>query len=521
MSVITNTLTYDLIAILSSLFIGLIVYYKWKFTYWVKVGLPTLRPSFPFGDTSDMLLGRVAIGDQFQSFYRKFKMNGFKHGGIYLGLQQFYIPVDPEIIKHIMQIDFSHFMNHNINVVDEENDPLNGHLFNLEDEKWRHMRIKLTPTFTSGKMKMMFQTLADCTVGLKDVMDESAETRSAVDIKDILARFTTDIIGSVAFGLECNTLKEPDADFRKYGKKIFQFTFSDRIKILKQLLLPQWVLRATKLKLTKSDVEKFFMKVVRDTVDYREKNNIFRKDFMHLLIQLKNRGTVTDDGKVTDDHGKIEEKALTLNELSAQAFVFFIAGFETSSTTMTFALYEIATNPDVQEKLRKEINSVLANHEGKLTYAAMMEMSYMEKVLHETLRKYPPLPILTRVCTKDYTVPNTTIKIKKGDMVGISTQALHNDPEYYPDPEKFDPERFSEENKKTRPDFTWIPFGEGPRLCIGLRFGMLQSKVGLTALLKNYKIKLSNKTHQPLQMDKQAFISSVEGGVWLDVEKLK
>ncbi|KAH0818822.1 hypothetical protein GEV33_003969 [Tenebrio molitor] len=242
---------------------------------------------------------------------------------------------------------------------------------------------------------------------------------------------------------------------------------------------------------------------------------------MHLLIQLKNRGTITDDGKVTDDHGKIEEKALTLNELSAQAFVFFIAGFETSSTTMTFALYEIATNPDVQEKLRKEINSVLANHEGKLTYAAMMEMSYMEKVLHETLRKYPPLPILTRVCTKDYTVPNTTIKIKKGDMVGISTQALHNDPEYYPDPEKFDPERFSEENKKTRPDFTWIPFGEGPRLCIGLRFGMLQSKVGLTALLKNYKIKLSNKTHQPLQMDKQAFISSVEGGVWLDVEKLK
>jgi cytochrome P450 family 6 len=87
--------------------------------------------------------------------------------------------------------------------------------------------------------------------------------------------------------------------------------------------------------------------------------------------------------------------------------------------------------------------------------------------LIETLRKYPPLPILTRVCTKDYTVPNTTIKIKKGDMVGISTQALHNDPEYYPDPEKFDPERFSEENKKTRPDFTWIPFGEGPRLCIG------------------------------------------------------
>ncbi|KAH0821408.1 hypothetical protein GEV33_001383 [Tenebrio molitor] len=188
---------------------------------------------------------------------------------------------------------------------------------------------------------------------------------------------------------------------------------------------------------------------------------------------------------------------------------------------MTFALYEIATNPDLQEKLRNEINSVLANHDGKLTYAAMMEMSYMENVLYETLRKYPPLPFLTRECTKDYIVPNTTIKIKKGDSVAISVQALHNDPEYYPDPEKFDPERFSEENKKKRPDFTWIPFGAGPRHCIGLRFGMLQSKVGLTELLKNYRIKLSNKVQLPLQMDKQSFISSAEGGVWLDVEKLE
>jgi cytochrome P450 family 6 len=83
---------------------------------------------------------------------------------------------------------------------------------------------------------------------------------------------------------------------------------------------------------------------------------------------------------------------------------------------------------------------------------------------------------LTRECTKDYIVPNTTIKIKKGDSVAISVQALHNDPEYYPDPEKFDPERFSEENKKKRPDFTWIPFGAGPRHCIGEIFRFLPER---------------------------------------------
>ncbi|RZB40440.1 p450 domain containing protein, partial [Asbolus verrucosus] len=347
-------------------------------------------------------------------------------------------------------------------------DPLNGHLFNLEDAKWRNMRIKLTPTFTSGKMKMMFQTLADCAVGLKDIMDDSAVNQRPVDIKEMLGRFTTDIIGSVAFGIECNSLKDPDALFRKYGRKVFEVESNlERLRVLALVVLPRILLKAMKYKFTKTDVEQFFMKAIRDTVEYREKNNIYRKDFMHLLLQLKNRGSVADDGKITDEHGRTEEKALTMNELAAQAFVFFLAGFETSSTTMTFALYELAANPHVQEKLRHEINKVLEKHDGKLTYDGMMEMTYMENVLHETLRKYPPVPILNRRCTQDYTIPNTNVRLERGVDVVIPVLGIHTDPEYYPNPEIFDPDRFSEENKNTRPGFTWLPFGEGPRVCIG------------------------------------------------------
>ena len=300
-------------------------------------------------------------------------------------LSPVYLPIDPDIIKHIMQKDFQHFINHGVSL-DEKIDPLNGHLFNLEDEKWKNMRIKLTPTFTSGKMKMMFQTLADCSIGLKDIMDESAANHSPVDIKNILGRFTTDIIGSVAFGLECNSLKNPDAEFRKYGKKIFEVSTSERLKTLSLSILPKSVVRALNLKRTKPDVEQFFMKAIRDTVDYREKNNVYRKDFLHLLIQLKNRGSVEEDDKLSDG-GKLTEKALSMNELAAQAYVFFLAGFETSSTAMTFALYELATNLHVQDKLRKEINTVLAKHDGQLTYAAVMEMAYLEKVLHGILTK--------------------------------------------------------------------------------------------------------------------------------------
>jgi hypothetical protein len=85
----------------------------------------------------------------------------------------------------------------------------------------------------------------------------------------------------------------------------------------------------------------------------------------------------------------------------------------------------------------------------------------------ETLRKYPPVPGLNRICTKDYKVPGSNIMIKKDTKVWIPVLGLQRDPEFYPDPEKFDPERFSEENKNERHPYTFIPFGEGPRVCIG------------------------------------------------------
>ncbi|EFA02825.1 cytochrome P450 6a2 [Tribolium castaneum] len=519
MAIFTSSIFIDIITIITTVLALTIAFFKWKLTFWEKLGVPTLNPVLFFGDAKNILLGKRQVGVEFIDYYKQFKPRGLKHGGVYLGPRPFWVITDPGLIKHILQIDFPHFINHGT-YADEENDPLSAHLFSLEGTKWKNMRTKMTPTFTSGKMKMMFQTLVDCTPGLKDIMDEHASKKKAVNIKNILERFTTDIIGSVGFGIECNSLKDPDSLFPKYGKKVFDLTPAEQLKQSLLFFLPNPVLKAMKFRITNKDVEDFFMKTVRETVLYREKNNIYRKDFMHLLLQLKNRGTVTDDEKIIDHSNQKQEPALTMNELTAQAFVFFLAGFETSSTTMTFALYELATNPDIQEKLRNEICTVLEKHNNELTYNAIAEMTYMDQVLHETLRKYPPLPILQRQCNKDYIVPETNIRIPKGVDVAITILALHRDPEFYPNPEVFDPERFNEENKNARTPFTWLPFGDGPRVCIGLRFGMMQSKVGLTALLKDYRVTLNKKTKVPLEMSKNSFIIAAEGGIWLDIEKI-
>lgn len=117
-------------------------------------------------------------------------------------------------------------------------------------------------------------------------------------------------------------------------------------------------------------------------------------------------------------------------------------------------------------------------------------------------------------------MPNEDVVIEEGTKILVPIMGIHLDEEYYPNPDEFDPERFNEENKKNIPEYAHMPFGAGPRVCIGLRFGVMQSKVGLTSVLKNYRVTLNSKTANPIKMKTASLIPTVEGGVWLNLEKL-
>lgn len=170
--------------------------------------------------------------------------------------------------------------------------------------------------------------------------------------------------------------------------------------------------------------------------------------------------------------------------IAAQSAQFFAAGFETTGSTIAFALYELSLNKLVQNRLREEICRVIRKQEG-ISYLAIQEMHYLDMTIRgntvrfsqvcfhligfvlETLRKYPVLSFLGRYCTKPYKIPGTDVVIEKGVPIYISLFGLHFDPKYFPKPEKFDPERFNVENKSTRPSCCYMPFGEGPRNCVG------------------------------------------------------
>nr|ABN80240.1 cytochrome P450 [Liposcelis bostrychophila] len=513
MAILTSCWCIDLGIILIGAFIGIYNFYQKKFKHWKKYNIPHSKPKFPFGD----LISITTMGENFvltlDRIYKSFEKE--KVGGIWAFFHPILIVRDVEVIKDILVKEFMSFHDRGV-PVDEKNDPLSAHLFSISGSKWRNLRAKLTPTFTSGKMKMMFPILVESGREMISILEPNAINKDIVEMKDILARFTTDVIASCAFGIDSNSLKNPDTEFRKMGRKIVEPSFANILRNFSFMAMPTLV-KIFKIKLIPEYLANFFMGSVRETMDYREQNNVKRNDFMQLLIQLKNKGKLDDVDEIkekTDDGNEIKEleveenrsdQKFSFEEAAAQAFIFFVAGFETSSTTMVLALYELALQPEIQEKVRNEIKTVLGKHNGKITYEAAFGMDYLGNVIDETLRKYPVAGVIIRQCNKDYKIPDSDMVIPKGTSTHIPIYSLHYDSKYFPNPEKFDPDRFTEEVKSQRPRYAYLPFGEGPRHCIGMRFGLMQTRVGLIELLLNYKFEICEKSPVPLKFSSMSF----------------
>ncbi|KAJ8735115.1 hypothetical protein PYW08_014365 [Mythimna loreyi] len=238
--------------------------------------------------------------------------------------------------------------------------------------------------------------------------------------------------------------------------------------------------------------------MVRKVLTYRIYLDIRGYDLMDIFVEIQRHGMMQDF--ITS-----YELEPTDEILSAQAMSFFIAGANTTANTMHYTLVELSNNPDILTKLHEEIDKVFEGRSEELTYKDIEKFHYLDKILNETMRKYPPIGIIQRLCSKDTVLPSG-VKIAKGNIVLIPVFALHRDKKYYPNPDVFDPERFSSENdlKSIFNDFgendlntnnyVYLPFGAGNRLCFGYRFARLQMKVGLAQILRHFTLVEQNVT---------------------------
>lgn len=335
-------------------------------SHWKQYGVLTPPYHFLFGHSLPQILKQKNSWEMLGGFYNQFKGSA-KMIGLYFTTQPAVLALDLDLIKRVLITDFDVFDSRGV-YVNEKDDPISAHLFSIGGQKWRKLRTKLSPTFTSGKLKGMFPIMVEIGENFGKCVEKIVqENPEGFMIKNVTSRFTTDVIGSCAFGLECNSLIDPDNQFRKMGDLFFQRTFFRSMTAIVKVNFPRMA-KFFGLKVVPTPVSAFFSKTVEDTVQYREESKQVRNDFMDLLVKIKN-------AENTDDR-------LTLNEIVSQSFIFFVAGFETSSSTMLFCLFELAKRTDIQDKAREHIQSVMAEHGGELTYAALMEMDYLDKIVN-------------------------------------------------------------------------------------------------------------------------------------------
>jgi len=148
---------------------------------------------------------------------------------------------------------------------------------------------------------MMFSLMTECAEQLQQYLDKPARNGDIMDMKEVMARFTIDVIASFAFGINCNTVTNPSSEFRKMGKRVNDQSVG---KYLRRMLrtFSSSVLKFFHVRLHPDEVSNFFMGLVKDMIDYREKNNVVRNDLIQLLIQLKNKGKIEDDGNSKSEH---------------------------------------------------------------------------------------------------------------------------------------------------------------------------------------------------------------------------
>uniref|UniRef100_A0A1B0BXJ5 Cytochrome P450 n=1 Tax=Glossina palpalis gambiensis TaxID=67801 RepID=A0A1B0BXJ5_9MUSC len=227
----------------------------------------------------------------------------------------------------------------------------------------------------------------------------------------------------------------------------------------------------------------------------------YRKMLMEARVMLKS------------DNLKSHNREWSDIDIVGQCFLFFFAGFETAASLICLITHAVIKNPDVQEKLLREIQDVNRNLDCE-------PYSYMDMVVSETLSEWSVAPAVDRVCTDDKTYELKTGqkleigKVGKGKRL-FGYQLKHRDSQCYENPNKFDPERFSEENKDNIRPFTHLPFGLGPRNCIGSRFALLETKVLIYYLLRDFHLAAAKKSSIPLKPDTNGFQLLPKKGFWL------
>ncbi|XP_026729653.1 cytochrome P450 6B5-like [Trichoplusia ni] len=487
-------------------------YFTKNHDYWEKRNVKYEKPIPIFGTNYENVIGKKSIIEKATEVYNKYPTEPVV--GMFRGTTPELVVRDPEIARKILNVDFAYFYRRGLGK-NPEIDPVYYNLFHVEGDLWKLLRQRLTPTFTTAKLKNMFPLIVNCAEKLRHVGEDIVNRGGECDVRDLMARFTVEFIGVCAFGIEMDTINNEHSLFKKLGVRIFKTDFRKYLVTALYDLFPDFRTIIQKL-LSNSSSITAITEIFYNIRKQRNYKPIGRNDFIDLLLELEGKGKIIGDSiekKNADGKPVQVEMEMNITYMAAQMFVFFAAGFETSSSATSFTLHQLAYHPEEQQKIQEEIDRVLSKYNNKLCYDSISEMTALSNGFKEAMRIFPSLGTLHRVCARKYTIPGLNVTLDPGVKIIIPTQGIQNDEKYFDNPSQFIPDRFNDPNV-LRHKYAYLPFGGGPRACIGGRLGEMQSLAGLAAILHKFSVEPGPKTQRYPQVNHGSnLIQGVKGGI--------
>ncbi|XP_039616763.1 thromboxane-A synthase isoform X2 [Polypterus senegalus] len=499
-------------------FVALLYWYSvFPYTQLERIGVKHPKPWPFFGN---IFIFQKGFWDAHQELIRKYG----RVCGYYLGRRPVIVVSDPDMIKQILVKDFSNFPNRMHFRMTTK--PLSESIILLRDERWKKVRSVLTPTFSAAKMKEMVPLINIAADTLVENLKVYADSGQSFNIHKCLGCFTMDVIASVAFGTQVNSQKNPENPFVKHAQTFFSFTFFRPLAMIliafPFLISPLiWIVPNKR----RDNLNNFFISFIKNIIKERDNQspNERRRDFLQLMLDARNStecaslenfdlvhhtDDISGDVQTTTASKKVQKTTLTENEIMGQGFIFLLAGYETTSSTLAFACYMLAIYQDCQKMVIKEVDDFFSRHEV-LDYNNVQELPYLDQVISETLRLFPPGFRFARDASRDCVVNGQFIP--RGVTIEIPAGYIHYNPEYWPEPEKFIPERFTQEAKAKRHPFTYLPFGAGPRSCIAMRLALLEVKIAMVRLLQQYTFETCPDTKIPVELKSSSTLAPKDG----------
>jgi len=377
------------------------------------------------------------------------------------GIKEAIVTTNPAVIQHVLKTNAENYQKSEIQVK-RMGHFLGKGLLTTHGEAWRTQRRLIQKGFDRKQLDALSSIMQDSLAESLRDFDRQVHA-GPVDIYPHLMKMTFAMVARSLFGAR---LKDEDIDLVSHTICTVQ-EFIVRQTI--QPYLNPWFAVSGELRRHEE------MRVRADSV------------LMEYIKQRRNQAPGNDllqnlmDARYSDGEGMSDELVLS------ESMQLLVAGHETSSNGLSWLLYLLSSHPECLERVRQEFDSVLGD--APLSHADVPKFEFTTQVIQEGLRLYPPFWMIDREAVADDRAGE--IEIPRGSTVIVYVYGAHHAPRYWERPESFEPERFIKANEKLRTPFTYLPFGGGPRVCIGNQYAMLQILMILSDLLRKYDFQLT------------------------------